>query len=211
MEKAVAHFPYSRRVWLKYGDLLLDLYEFEKAKQVFFTAIGEWPEFSTPFEKYARTARRSGRHAEALNRWKVCIEKFPDVTTGYIGYGAEMSGLWRFEEAESIFTEALIKWPDHKQILAGLANLYRLRRNWEKSIATWKHLIHLEPNNRPAHKGLINALAEALKFDEAFGHYRSFKESHVLRTPRANLSMKRILVGLHTQSSQYDKAFQLTQ
>jgi len=211
LEKAVAHFPDSRRVWLKYGDLLLDLYEFEKAEQVFFAAMGKWPEISTPFEKYARTARRSGRHVEALNRWKVCIETFPDVITGYIGYGAEMSGLWRFEEAESVLTEALMKWPDHKQILAGLANLYRLQRNWEKSITTWKHLIHLEPDNRPAYIGLIGTLAEALKFDEAFDHYKSFKESHAPRTPREALSMKRILTRLHTQSSQYDKAFQLTQ
>ena len=118
LENALTRFPDSSNLWLKYGDLLLDLYEFEKAERVFLTAMENWPDSPTTYEKYARVAQRSGCHIEALKRWKACVEKFPDRIPCHINYGYKINGLWRFEEAASIFSEALIKWPGNKQILA---------------------------------------------------------------------------------------------
>jgi tetratricopeptide (TPR) repeat protein len=44
LENALTRFPDSSNLWLKYGDLLLDLYEFEKAERVFLTVMGNWPD-----------------------------------------------------------------------------------------------------------------------------------------------------------------------
>ena len=44
-----------------------------------------------------------------------------------------------------------------------------------------------------------------------YDHYRSLEESHNSMTPREELSLKRIVIRRHTQSSQYDRVFQLTQ
>ena len=44
LENALTRFPDSSNLWLKYGDLLLDLYEFEKAERVFLTTMGNWPD-----------------------------------------------------------------------------------------------------------------------------------------------------------------------
>lgn len=89
---------------------------------------------------FAREADARRDWAQALSRWTLARNSFPDNPTGYIGGAVALRELGRFDEAETLIRDATARFPKDPGPTIGWAALSHGRRDWAAAAERWARL-----------------------------------------------------------------------
>jgi len=89
---------------------------------------------------FAREAEARRDWAQALSRWTLARNSFPDHSTGYIGGAVALRELGRFDEAETLLRDAMARFPNDPGPAIGWAALSHGRQDWAAAAERWARL-----------------------------------------------------------------------
>lgn len=103
----------------------------------------------------------------AIQRWAQVRLREPDLWLGYTGGSAALRDAQRFEEAETLLGEAVVRFPDAPQASVDYAHLAAVRRDWPESLLRWQTVAAQFPNRIEGYTGQALALRELGRLPEA--------------------------------------------
>ena len=86
---------------------------------------------------FAREAEAQQDWAQALSRWNLARRSFPSEPAGHIGAAVALRELGRFDEAEAVIGEALLRFPNDPAPRIGWAALTHGRGDWAAAAKRW--------------------------------------------------------------------------
>lgn len=89
---------------------------------------------------FAREAEAQKDWAQALSRWILARNSFPEQPAGYLGAAVALRELGRFDEAEAVIGEAMLRFRNDPAPRIGWAALAHGRRNWAAAAARWENV-----------------------------------------------------------------------
>jgi predicted Zn-dependent protease len=115
----------------------------------------------------ARDAVRRCDWDEALRRWRVVLEHYPDTPAALLGLGEGLLELHRLDEADATLEEALRQARDDIWVAVYHARVAMRRADWTEAVRRWSALRDHFPDATLWCGGLGEALLEAGRVDEA--------------------------------------------
>jgi tetratricopeptide (TPR) repeat protein len=119
------------------------------------------------FFDHARLAEMRCDWAEAMHRWDTARARFPDNWTGYSGGARALSELKRFEDADQLLTECLVRFPVEQNILFEYARLAEARSDWNEALRRWETMRERLPTQYAGYRGAAAALRELNRPEDA--------------------------------------------
>ena len=102
----------------------------------------------------------------AIQRWAHVRQRQPDLWLGYTGGSAALRDAQRFEEAEALLGEAVVRFPDAQQASVDYAQLAAARRDWPDALLRWQTVAERYPDRIEGHAGQALALRELNRLPE---------------------------------------------
>jgi len=100
-------FPDDALGFLGVSIALRELDRCVAAEQILQTAVARYPDNSQLLASRAYVAQQRNDWEEALQRWNIFRDKFPDEPIGYSSTGVALFTLQRFKEADAVLEEGL--------------------------------------------------------------------------------------------------------
>ena len=147
-------------------NILFELGRFDEAEILARRRLKLWPGDSLALTNLARIAEARGDLEEALRRWTILRRRVKDSIDGYIGCATCLTGLGRFDEAETQLNRALLYAPNAHSALVWLARISDKRQDWPESIARWNHVAEYHKDGA-AYGFAAKAMIELGQLDEA--------------------------------------------
>jgi tetratricopeptide (TPR) repeat protein len=110
---------------------------------------------------HASVAGRSGKWAEAAERYQALRPKYPHERAIYISLAEALRHLDRYDEAEQILAEGARRMPDSPQIAIAHAGLPGHERKWEESLRRFDDVLKRFPDEPDAYLGMSLVLKNA--------------------------------------------------
>ncbi len=149
-------------VKLNYGESLLWNQNFTEAKSYFKTLVIEDPKSFPALLSYANTLSNLKDYQEAITYVNKALTVSPGNSNAlnskkyiYLGYAYQKQQEQNYEEAETLLKENLNSFPNDKDTLLNLANLYLISNALEKAETTYTLLAEKPENKIPALNGLV--------------------------------------------------------
>lgn len=95
------------------------------------------------------------------------VAEAPRSAKARFNLGAQLAAEGDDAGAEREYAEALRIWPEHHEVLYNLANLLRRRGEAERALGLYRRALELQPQFLPPAFGLVGALHELGRDDEA--------------------------------------------
>ena len=118
--------------------------------------------------EYSSTADREvvGREASAAIERALSLDpNLPEVKASRAWYKLR---LYKWEEAEAIYREALEIYPDNVNALHWMSHVLSFQGRFDEALVYARHALTVEPDSRMMHTNLAYILTDARRFDEAF-------------------------------------------
>lgn len=138
-----------------------------EAEALLGRTVVRFPESDMAAIQYAWTATRSARWAIALARWDAMLNRFPNHWAAMSGRGEALRELGRLDEADSVLAEATRLHADNFMPFAQRAQVAARRGDWEEALRRWEYLQQRFPSVEHGPAGVIEALTELGRLDEA--------------------------------------------
>jgi tetratricopeptide (TPR) repeat protein len=139
----------------------------DEAERLLTKAVERFPTHAPAAIASAALANRRRLWPEALRRWQVVRERFPDDAAGFLGKANALRGAGHLAEAEALLCEAVQRFPEHEAIAVAYASLASQRRDWPEALHRWAAVKTKFPKNADGFLGAANALRAAGRLDEA--------------------------------------------
>jgi len=110
--------------------------------------------------EYARIPHRRADWQAALQRWRAVIERCPDAPDGPIGAGIALRQLKQFDESDSVFTEAMARFPDNLNLRIEFACVASERLDWEEARRRWQTARTQFPDDQSIKEALSYAMLQ---------------------------------------------------
>jgi Flp pilus assembly protein TadD len=140
---------------------------FAEADAILLEGLQRHPDHPELLGNYAWVAHHRPDWPEAVARWRVYRDKFPDHPIGYSAAGVALRHDRRFAEADAILLEGLQRHPDHPELLGNYAWVAHRRGDWPEAAARWRVYREKFPDHAIGYSSLGVALRELARFDEA--------------------------------------------
>jgi TolB-like protein/Tfp pilus assembly protein PilF len=147
--------------------------------------------------EYSSTADREivGREASAaIDRALSLDPNLPEVKASRAWYKLR---LYKWEEAEAIFREALEIYPDNVNALHWMSHVLSFQGRFDEALVYARHALTVEPDSRMMHTNLAYILTDARRFDEAFELVQQMRREHPAYTVlRRNHFLHQLRAGM---------------
>jgi tetratricopeptide (TPR) repeat protein len=143
------------------GVVLRELRRLDAAEEMFSAAVTAFPDSPELTIGYASIASKRSNWAEALIRWEKARTRLPDNPEVYAGVGEALRELRRFDEAESVLSDAINKFPHQVSIAIHRALVPTRQSDWSCAIPRWRELRERFPDNQWAAAAAADALWHA--------------------------------------------------
>lgn len=140
-----------------------------EAEAVLIEQFERTPQELGLFIEYARFAERSADWPEAENRWQVVQNRFPHRWEGFGGLSRALSELGKLDEARTMLTTAVERFPGQTAPFEALAFLAQRRGDWVDAEHWWRSSLMLNSKTWQTHTWLALTLREQQRFAEATG------------------------------------------
>jgi tetratricopeptide (TPR) repeat protein len=117
---------------------LLDAQRFPEAEALLETAQRQFPAHARFAIEAARTARRRGDRDEALRRWTLVQQRFPNEPEGYSGVAAAHRDAGDFDLADAMLNRGLGRFPDVPWLFTDYGWVAHVRRDWPEAVRRWQ-------------------------------------------------------------------------
>src|SRR5712672_3222687 len=105
-EVVTQQYPDRPEGFVGKGGALIELGRSTEAEQFLADAMGRFPDNLWSAVAYAQLPERARNWREALRRWEVVRDKFPDAAVGHVGVAAVLRELGEIDAAEAAFAGA---------------------------------------------------------------------------------------------------------
>lgn len=178
LERELAVNPNNAEANYLMGNLLSRQQQYEEANRYFDRSLDNSAVFREHIaylrERHYRTeinagldARESGQHAQAVRRFGLAVEIFPDRPLAYPLLGDSHESLHQTDEAISTYESCVRVDPDHYECGLNLAELHFRRNNFDRVIELTEHLRINHPEDWRTLKLLTDARLGAAHYDRA--------------------------------------------
>lgn len=155
-----ARFPNSSE-GVTLGSLaLIELGRFYEADAVLQPALEQFPSDEV-FSNYALVAHHRHDWREAVVRWELFREKFPEHKIGFALESVALCELGRFTEADSLILTGLEFHPDDEELLEKYAWVAQRQEAFAEALRRWEKLRSVCPENRAAAANLQELPSES--------------------------------------------------
>ena len=123
-----------------YVSAALTLREFgryQEAEAILAGALARFPNDSGPVIDFAAIAQARGDHEEAIDRWRIVRDRFPDQGSGYAGGAAVLHAAGRPDEAEALIATALERLPNNPHLHFKYGWAANTRGDWPEAERRW--------------------------------------------------------------------------
>lgn len=124
-------------------------------------------------EALAAASERNWIRSKTLNA--TLREDFPDRMNGWVGGALAARQLRYFDDAEALLQRAILKFPNEREVFEAAANLAQVRRDLPEAVLRWQATVARFPDSLSSYHGLIIALRESKRLDEA---ETAFEQAH---------------------------------
>jgi len=139
--------------------VLRELGEIDAAEAAFAGAVERFPTDVWAAHNYAEIAGRRADWAEALRRWEVVKQAFPDHAGAFVGTAAALRMLDRIEDADQLLAEADRRFPTNYWVAVDYARLAALQRRWDEAVRRWDRALQRFPDDATGHVEKTAALS----------------------------------------------------
>ena len=139
----------------------------DEADAVLTESVERFPESRHLALEFARTAEARRDWARALERWSAVRDAFPDEVWGHVGSAVALRELRRTEQAESVLTGAVARFPAEPRLHIDRAVLAHHRGDWQEAAARWAEVRERFPDQAIANSQGAAALTRLQKYEEA--------------------------------------------
>lgn len=170
--------------WLSQkGNVLLRLGYLEEAQRLFEDLVEKFPLFPGGYTGTARLAQTQQDWEEALQRWNLCLQRFPlseENPSWLFDKGRVLLRLGQSKEAIELYEELLHAYPQLPEGRIGLALAAQVTQDFQGALRHWEQCTAQFPETlRPDHKYTQASLFLKLGlFKEAEEIYRYLADHH---------------------------------
>jgi tetratricopeptide (TPR) repeat protein len=132
---------------------LIELGRFYEADALLKPALERFP-FAEVFSNYALVAHHRHDWREALVRWELFRERFPEYRIGFSLQSVALYELGRFAEADSLILAGLELHLDDEELLENYARVAQRQEAFDEARRRWEKLQRLHPENHAAAESL---------------------------------------------------------
>ena len=140
---------------------------FEAADTLALEGMKKFPEESKLYAEYGDIATRRKDWLEAIKRWALMREKFPEHSPGYIGGVTALKKNKDFEAADALILEGLEKFPNEPKLYKQYGDIAARKKNWPEAIRRWTLMREKCPENPRGYFSGAEALKECKDFKAA--------------------------------------------
>jgi tetratricopeptide (TPR) repeat protein len=113
-----------------------------------------------------------GRHAEALEEFRLAMESAPEEPEVLISLGSSLTALGQEQEALELLRRAVEIDPDRAMAHYNLGTLAARAGDDARAVEHYRRAISVDPEHTQSHFNLGNALRRSGRFEDALPHYR---------------------------------------
>jgi tetratricopeptide (TPR) repeat protein len=154
-------FPDELAGYIIAAQALRELQRLDEADALLGAAIPRFPNVPGLLMDYAGTASIRRDWPEAVRRWAIVRERYPNEPSGWQMGAAALRESGQREEAEALLAEALIHFPDHEATLAEYASIAQARSDWPTAVRRWEELRRAVPRSLRGYTAAAHALRQA--------------------------------------------------
>ena len=139
--------------------------------------------------------QRSGRHAEAVESYRLLLQTDPSRAEVYVNIGIALKAQAQFREAAANFKQAIYLKPEFAAAYYNLANTLKEQRRYAEAIENYARAIKLKPDFAAAYYNLANTLRIVERFEDAVENYRQavrFKPDYAIAYNNLAMTLKDI-------------------
>ena len=122
------------------------------------------------FLDFANLAVHQQHWEDAINRWKMIIDNFPQHKVGHLGYTQALTRLFRYDEAEEAISSALQRFPTDLSLFIEFARCKQARGDIAAAIERWEVVLKRFPQQ-------IQSYSETARAFEAMGEHTKAVET----------------------------------
>jgi tetratricopeptide (TPR) repeat protein len=148
------------------GAALTHLGRLEEAEALLSAELDRFPGNVNIAVEFARVAHRRSHWPEALRRWNLVQERFPNNAEGHAGAGSAMGQLGRLDEAEAVLEAATGRFPKHSNLLIEYSRIAHLRCDWPEALRRWQIVRDSFPGHPEGYLGATTALRALNRLDD---------------------------------------------
>jgi tetratricopeptide (TPR) repeat protein len=145
---------------------LAHLGRLDEAETLLTDGTGQFPDDPGAAVEFARAPHRRRDWPEALHRWDIVKERFPDIAEGYAGAGSALTHLDRLDEADAVLGAAVARFPEHNQTLIEYGRVAHCRRDWPEALHRWEIACARFPGSVDGFLGAATALRALERLDD---------------------------------------------
>lgn len=137
------------------------------AERIMEEATHRFPNDPEVFIKRAKLAQDRADWREALRRWHIVRQRFPDLSSGYDYAGHALRHLLRCDEADEIVEAGLKRLPGNLELQISHAWTATVRKDWGNAELRWRAVLEQHPLSAHGFVGLAEVLRSQDRNNEA--------------------------------------------
>jgi tetratricopeptide (TPR) repeat protein len=144
----------------------------KEAESIYCELLDRFPGNPKPALDYAMMAYARREWPEAIRRFQIVRARFPELVDGHRFVGDLLFGQKRFDEADAVFREAMLRFPDEPRLAISYAWSGHLKGDkigeWQEAGERWRLLVSRFPGEPLGYAKLGFVLTKYLgRIDEA--------------------------------------------
>jgi len=166
-ERVRVRFPDRPSGYVGIGEVLRESGRFEEADAALAQATARFPNERWAAIHYAQVAVSRQDWPEALNRWRLVHDRFPDALEGYTRLAEAWAELGGTDEADAILREGADKFASNPHTTRQLAETATRLQRWKVAAALWPAVREHSPDEPTAYANSAEALQQAGRMADA--------------------------------------------
>ncbi len=160
-------FPDSWWAYLRMAVMLRQMGRFDEAERVLEQGQREIPHECGLFIEYATIPEVKQDWQQALDRFRVVNERFPDNWWAYARMGLALRNMNRLDEADRVLAEGQERIPDERALFIDYGTVAEMRGDWPEALRRFEVVNGKFPDNWWAYARMAIALRHLGRLDEA--------------------------------------------
>ena len=141
--------------------------KFKEAEIIFNEAQKLFPNDLNVLTGLAQVFQFSQRKPEAIKRWQVVIDNFPENLDARVQRGTLLSQINDLDEAIKVFSQIIKLFPEHLASYKSLAKIFYRVHKWNDSLEIWQKIEQKFSASIETVIGQVNALIELGEIEKA--------------------------------------------
>ena len=155
---------------------LIVLRRFSEAEELVRLGLARSPDHPDLLEQLAFCAHNAGRYRKALTRWRHLRTLAPNMPMAWCGITSNARELRLLDEAGTVATEALARFPGDAVVISEVAKVRESCRAFAEAADLWRSILDHPAADADWHMALARNLLSLQRYDEVERVLRSLPE-----------------------------------